>query len=49
MLGRSQMSENFGLLGCDIKLGLSHIKEGQRLRVSENRVLGNIFEPRKKK
>jgi len=43
------MSENFRLLGCDIKLGLSHIKEQHRLRVSEKRVLGNIFIPRTKK
>jgi hypothetical protein len=49
MLGRSQLSENFELLGCDIKLGLSHIKKEHRLRVLENRVLGNISEPRKKK
>jgi len=48
MLGRSQLSENFGLMGCDIKLGLSHIKEEHGLTVSENRVLGNIFEPTKK-
>jgi len=43
------MSVNFGLVGCDIKLGLSHIKEEHRLRVLKNRVLGNIFETRKKK
>jgi hypothetical protein len=49
MLGRSLLSENFGLLGCDIKPGLSHIKEEHKLRVSENRMLGKISEPRKKK
>jgi hypothetical protein len=31
----------------DMKLGLSHLREEHRLRVFENRVLKNIFGPKR--